>query len=53
MGCWGREGELLPGRVRYVSFEGFLQAEMGKKNFPERRNGQAKYIGEIVKVCLV
>lgn len=48
----GVEGGLLAGRVRYLSFEGFLQAEMGN-NSPERRNGQAKYTGETVRVCLV
>lgn len=45
MGFGGREGELLAGKVRYLSFEGFLQAEKGK-NSPEKRNGQAKCGGE-------
>lgn len=45
----GVEGGLLAGRVRYLSFEGFLQAEMGN-NSPERRNGQGKYTGESVGV---
>lgn len=52
LGGIGEEGELLAGRVRWLSFEGFLQAEMGN-NFPERRNGQAEDIGETARVCLV